>query len=679
MKVDALRAALAELTHGKRLPTAIYVWDEDGGHLPGVLRGVCAELRRRLELDGRFNVLKFHTDRAKVSFLSYPGFMTDPHPVLQEAVVVDLVTGAVRRDQYAGRANPPILHRKETFLPAGHPKVRLFARLTAEEEQAGLLDETSRIGFRLNWERLLAERGLRLAGHRLVRAGDPAEMPDATVPAVPVSPTGAVRVDRHRTALVRAEVSKPVRLILEHAQLRTGEALFDYGCGHGTDVSALRALGRKATGWDPVHAPEGPRLPAPVVNLGFVLNVIEDPAERVEVLHAAWKLTGRLLVVSTLISGQEAYNEFRCFGDGVLTSRNTFQKHFEPAEIQALLEDSLGVEAIPVALGIYFVFRDVADAQDFLSRRTLRYLDWEVLSGRLGLRRVLRQQADPYTQHRELLDSFWQVTVELGRVPREGEFERLADVRRACGSVPKAMALFLERFGQEVFDAARNRRREDALVYVASARLRRKVPFSALSARLQRDIQSFFGSYAEAERQALQVMYAAGDVDELALAVSQLGFGWWDAREQQFTVHRSLLDELPLILRIYVECGARLYGNPREADLIKFHLRSRKLTLQHYDDFDGAPFPELKLRIKIDLPRMFVTVFDQSASSERQILYFKERFVSTSHAGRARWEQVARRLRTLGFDPLTIGYGPPRADFALLLEQRGLKWDLTRR
>ncbi len=48
MDVDALRTAIVGLTFGKRLPTAIYVWDQTGEQLPPILRTVCAELRRRL-------------------------------------------------------------------------------------------------------------------------------------------------------------------------------------------------------------------------------------------------------------------------------------------------------------------------------------------------------------------------------------------------------------------------------------------------------------------------------------------------------------------------------------------------------------------------------------------------------------------------------------------------------
>lgn len=55
---------------------------------------------------------KFRTDELKVSFLSYPTFMEDPHPALRHAVTIDLVTGRVRHTDYAGNHNWPILHRK---------------------------------------------------------------------------------------------------------------------------------------------------------------------------------------------------------------------------------------------------------------------------------------------------------------------------------------------------------------------------------------------------------------------------------------------------------------------------------------------------------------------------------------------------------------------------------------
>jgi DNA phosphorothioation-associated putative methyltransferase len=647
------RQALDALPFGKRLPGAVYVIDPgDDPRIPSLLRITAAELRKRLDIGAEFNLLKFHTVSPKISFLAYPDFEKNPHPALSESVIVDLVTGKTRRDDYRARANPPILHRKETFLPPEHPLHGKFAKLTRQEEAAGLLDDTARIGFRINWERILSEKGLGFKGHRLV------ENSVTVAPAVAASPKQ--KIHRHKTALVRREISKPVKTLLELGQLRRGESFFDYGCGHGGDVEAIEKLGHESTGWDPVHAPEVAKQAADVVNLGFVLNVIEDPAERVEALLDAWQHTRRALLVSTLIAGQEAYGDILTYGDGVLTRRDTFQKFFEPAEIQALLEDTLHTEAVPVGLGIYLVFRDTADLHDFLAQRSRRFIDWESLSRKLGLLRALKTKRDPYDTHRELLDAYWESVLELGRMPRDEEFDRLAEIRQACGSLPRALQLFIDRFGEPTFNAARQRRKEDLLVFVAAAQLRSKIPFNQLSLRLQRDLRSFFGSYANAEEKARELMFAAGDSDELEIAAALLDFGFLDPKEGHFTVHRTLLDELPVILRVYVECAARLYGNPREADLIKIHLHSRKLTFHYYRDFDDTPLPVLLTRIKIDLRRLFVTVIDHTNGAEHQLLFFKERFLAKDHPDRPKMDRFSAKLRKLGLREETIGYGPSK-------------------
>lgn len=647
------RQALDALPYGKRLPGAVYLLDPgDDPGIPSLLRITVAELRKRLGIGPAFNLLKFHTASPKISFLAYPAFEKDPHPALAVAVIVDLVTGKTRRDDYLARANPPILHRKETFLPREHPLYGKFSKLTQQEEAAGLLEDTARIGFSINWERILAEKGLGFKGHRLI------EVSASSSSAVPAAPRK--KIQRHKTALVRREISKPVKTLIELGQLRRGESFFDYGCGHGGDVAAVEKLGHVSSGWDPVHAPASPKQQADVVNLGFVLNVIEDPAERVDALLDAWQHTRRALLVSTLISGQEAYGDVLAYGDGVLTSRDTFQKFFDPSELQALIEDTLHAEAVPIGLGIYLVFRDTADLHDFLAQRSRRFIDWESLSRKLGLLRALKAKRDPYDTHPALLDAYWESVLELGRMPRDEEFDRLAEVRQACGSLPRALQLFIDRFGEPTFAAARQRRKEDLLVFVAAAQLRRKIPFNQLSLRLQRDLRSFFGSYANAEEKARDLMFAAGDADELEIAAAQLDFGFPDPKEGHFTFHRSLLDELPVILRVYVECAARLYGNPREADLIKIHLHSRKLTFHYYKDFDKAPLPELLTRIKIDLKRLFVTVIDHTTGSEHQLLFFKERFLAKDDPNLPKMRRFSAKLRKLGLREETIGYGPSK-------------------
>ena len=82
---------------------------------------------------------------------------------------MDLKTLAVRYRNYAESANPPILHRKETFLAPEDPRRPKFERLTAQEERWGLYGESTRIGWQERWEELLRRKGVKLRGHRLVR------------------------------------------------------------------------------------------------------------------------------------------------------------------------------------------------------------------------------------------------------------------------------------------------------------------------------------------------------------------------------------------------------------------------------------------------------------------------------------------------------------------------------
>jgi hypothetical protein len=93
-----------------------------------------------------------------------------------------------------------------------------------------------------------------------------------------------VAIARHKTALTRYDLSKPVKSLLEYGILRNGMSFFDYGCGQGSDVKGLQGLGYQAEGWDPVFRPNVPKRQADIVNLGYVVNVIEDPADKQDFL-----------------------------------------------------------------------------------------------------------------------------------------------------------------------------------------------------------------------------------------------------------------------------------------------------------------------------------------------------------------------------------------------------------
>jgi DNA phosphorothioation-associated putative methyltransferase len=166
---DACKHAAA----GKLLPDDLYVHTSALASLSPLLRIYEGCGRAFLgEVEGA-NVIKIHRRSGKLSYLVYPDFDDDPHPALWRCVRLNLRARQIDCYDYAGVANPPVLHRKETFLTGEHPLHPKFARLTAQEEKAGLLEDAAAIGTREGWQRRLRERGFALRGHRLVR-GRPA-------------------------------------------------------------------------------------------------------------------------------------------------------------------------------------------------------------------------------------------------------------------------------------------------------------------------------------------------------------------------------------------------------------------------------------------------------------------------------------------------------------------------
>src|SRR5207249_8899189 len=114
-------------------------------------------------------VVKISLHGRSVSFLQYPAFDNEAHPSLLRSVRVYLPRATYGVREYDPERNPPVLHRKDALIMRTHPRYALFREVTAQEEALGLLG-ASNIGHRLEWEALLAERGLAIKGHEVVPA-----------------------------------------------------------------------------------------------------------------------------------------------------------------------------------------------------------------------------------------------------------------------------------------------------------------------------------------------------------------------------------------------------------------------------------------------------------------------------------------------------------------------------
>jgi DNA phosphorothioation-associated putative methyltransferase len=169
--VEAVDDACRRSAVGKLLPNALYVHRSALEALDPLLRVYEGCARAYLGEIAGANLIKLHRQTGKVSYLVYPDFETDPHPALLRSIKLNLRSREIESIDYARSENPPILHRKETFLPPDHPLRAKFERLTRQEERACLLDETTTIGTRDGWANRLRSMGYALQGHRLVRSG----------------------------------------------------------------------------------------------------------------------------------------------------------------------------------------------------------------------------------------------------------------------------------------------------------------------------------------------------------------------------------------------------------------------------------------------------------------------------------------------------------------------------
>jgi DNA phosphorothioation-associated putative methyltransferase len=167
-KTEEVNAACSHSPIGKKTPEALYVHASAVDQLPASLRVFEGCARAYIGRVEGANIVKLSRLEPRISYLTYPTFEDDPHPALVQSLSVHLQTFRVRTRDYSDFRNPPILHRKETFLPIEHRLRVKFARLTAAEEAKGLLSEGNRIGTRNQWEQVLAEKGLTLRGHRLL-------------------------------------------------------------------------------------------------------------------------------------------------------------------------------------------------------------------------------------------------------------------------------------------------------------------------------------------------------------------------------------------------------------------------------------------------------------------------------------------------------------------------------
>lgn len=444
----------------------------------------------------------------------------------------------------------------------------------------------------------------------------------------------------------RTDVSRPVQVALADGVLRAERTFFDYGCGRGGDVDRLTQAGFTASGWDPAHAPTSPIEPADVVNLGYVVNVIEDRSERAAVLRRAWELARSVLVVAARPDWEAGQLRGQPRGDGLMTSKGTFQKFFAQDELRAWIESVVGSDPVAAAPGIFYVFRDQAEAAGLRIRRFRTR----------ALARPRPRRADTlWDEHRQRLEPLAEFWEARGRLPDPSEIEQATEISEVVGSLRSAAGVLRRVLGDDRFEVARQAAEADLIVFLALEAFRGRPKFGQLPDDVQRDVRAHFGTYKAACAAADDVLFALADESRLGGALRTVPFG--KVLPDAVYVHAYYVDLLPPLVRIYEGAGRALLGTVEDATIVKLSRVERRISYLSYPTFEREAHPPLATSLRADLRSFRVKWRDFRDSKNPPVLHRKETFVPEEHPTRAKFERLTRQEERAGLfeSPTTIG------------------------
>ncbi len=435
-------------------------------------------------------------------------------------------------------------------------------------------------------------------------------------------------IRRFRTAMRRFRLSRPIALAWEHGLIRPGASVFDYGCGRGDDIRYLRDNGVAASGWDPHYRPQDSIREADVVNLGYVLNVIENPAERGQVLRKAFSLARRVLVAAVRVDRGPLAGE--AFEDGRVTAGGGFQKVYTQAEFQAFLEAVCGRKPAPAGLGIAYVFKDAALEREYLARASL---------GRsaLGRRFTIAE-----FQSSDVGAAYLDLARKLTRLPRPGEFPQFAALAERFGSSQRIRKLAAAALDPAELENLRCQKRENFLVYYAAVRLRGlpAARASLLPAETQADIRALWPSYRAARADGERFLFSLGDPRQAAAAAQAAPVGKLVAGS--LYAHGSAEEQLPALNRLQLFAARQIVGDA-EYDVLKLSADGKKVSFLRYPRFDADAHPALHSSLAVWLPNADYSFRDFSLSQNPPILHRKDALVDETYPLHRKFAALTRQ------------------------------------
>ena len=458
---------------------------------------------------------------------------------------------------------------------------------------------------------------------------------------------------RARTALERYQFSRPVKFALRDLIIKKDLSFFDFGCGKGSDVSFLKDLDISTSCYDPYFFPQNLKIKSDIVNIGYVINVIENPAERKAVIEEAFALANRCLIVAAQTKAA-AISGAQVFGDGCVTKRETFQKYFSQEELKELLLNTLGVTPYPAGPGIFYVFKDENSRSEYLtvrydSTRLLRSIGTATFKEKpLRVYRPAKEVNEEKLQKSSTANELINWVSTRGRFPSEFEFSAFDEFSKLGVTKIFLERWVLENVNQEAFENAQRVRKQDILIMLALTRFDKngRPKLKDFPSQTKQDIKGFFGTYDNASSLADKLLFSVGNPENVQKAIQQSKIG--KKLPNSIYFHTSAIPYISDVLQVFIGCGRAIVGDFEGDIIVKIPKKGNSISFLLYREFDDCPHPELILSIKANLKGAKVFTRDYSQSDNPPILHRKELFVAPDYPLKDKFIEETKKEEALG-------------------------------
>ncbi|WP_207620738.1 DNA phosphorothioation-associated putative methyltransferase [Streptosporangium minutum] len=224
-------------------------------------------------------------------------------------------------------------------------------------------------------------------------------------------------------------------------------------------------------------------------------------------------------------------------GDGILTSRNTFQYLFAAGELRDYVQDTTNVRCLSAAPGIVYAFKSDDARLRYMARRVTSSSEW--LSSE---------------------DATSAIAAVVDYLERRGRIPRLEEM-------PLAMAGLLGSLGPSELhrlvnqsadptkvEAGVKRTTLDTLLFLAVELFHGRGPSSSLPLTVQLDVRTFFSFYAEACQRTDRLLLKLRDDGYVRRAMTGSVAGKFTPTA--LYVHRRAIHRMPVVLRLYERCAS---------------------------------------------------------------------------------------------------------------------------